>query len=281
MMKNYLLKIYLLTVFSILVISCGSREDSPVIPTPPKVVTNEPPKYDFKGTKIIAHRTVWKDSPENSLSSFENIVRRNAHGIEFDIRMSADGVLFVYHDPTINGFQISKTDSSVLAKQKINDNEYLPTLEEFLVIYNQIENYNVKLYFDFKNTNDYAYNNIFVKKFVELLNKYNISEDNTICFYDFRILSFLRENNSNHQTAFVTDVPINIDKLISLKVTAYALYFDKCNFTDEEIQKIKNNKLKIVVWTVNDIDKIKNMSQLGYVDAIMTDIPDKVMEIYK
>lgn len=63
--------------------------------------------------QVIAHRGDHQDLPENSLAAFEAAVRRGAHGIEFDIRLSSDGEPFVFHNFELDG--ISKESGPLVA----------------------------------------------------------------------------------------------------------------------------------------------------------------------
>lgn len=50
----------------------------------------------------IAHRGGRAHAPENTLAAFERAVALRPDGIEFDVRMSADGVAMVIHDSTVD-----------------------------------------------------------------------------------------------------------------------------------------------------------------------------------
>lgn len=282
MKKNLLLSIFQLIILLLIFISCNSREDTPIVSLPSTPEVNNLSKFDFKGMKIIAHRTIWNGSPENSLISFENILNQNAHGVEFDIRMSADGVLVVFHNPAINGYDIAKTNSSVLLKQKINSNEYLPTFEDFVSTYKQLGNEHVRLYLDVKNIdNNDEYNRKMIKLILECMKKYEVSEDNIICFWDFKMLDYLREYSSPYKTAYISYSNGHIDKLIDKKIDYYSMFYESFQILSQEKKvKIKNANLKVALWTVDDIEKIKGFSNEG-VDAVITDVPDELMEIYK
>ena len=47
---------------------------------------------------ILAHRGASADAPENTLAAFREAARQGADGIEFDVRLSADGYPVVIHD---------------------------------------------------------------------------------------------------------------------------------------------------------------------------------------
>lgn len=55
----------------------------------------------LKNAKIVAHRGVHENglAPENSLKAFDLATKNNLWGIEFDVRMTADHVAVVQHDP--------------------------------------------------------------------------------------------------------------------------------------------------------------------------------------
>jgi len=50
---------------------------------------------------VIGHRGNRAHAPENTIESFAQAVARGADAIEFDVRLSADGIPVVHHDPTV------------------------------------------------------------------------------------------------------------------------------------------------------------------------------------
>jgi len=51
---------------------------------------------------VVGHRGNRAHAPENTLEAFDQAVALGADAIEFDVRLSADGVPVVMHDPTID-----------------------------------------------------------------------------------------------------------------------------------------------------------------------------------
>jgi glycerophosphoryl diester phosphodiesterase len=51
---------------------------------------------------VIAHRGESAHAPENTMAAFERAVRLGADALELDVRLSADGVAVVHHDPTLD-----------------------------------------------------------------------------------------------------------------------------------------------------------------------------------
>ena len=50
---------------------------------------------------IVAHRGASAFAPENSIAAFAGAIESGADGVEFDVRLSKDGVPVVIHDPTL------------------------------------------------------------------------------------------------------------------------------------------------------------------------------------
>lgn len=57
---------------------------------------------DPKGHPIIGHRGASGLAPENTMASFDLALAQGAEAFEFDIRLTADFVPVVFHDPTLD-----------------------------------------------------------------------------------------------------------------------------------------------------------------------------------
>jgi glycerophosphoryl diester phosphodiesterase len=59
------------------------------------------PLLDVEARSVIGHRGAAGSAPENTLQSFATAMSDGADALEFDVRLSADGVPVVMHDPTL------------------------------------------------------------------------------------------------------------------------------------------------------------------------------------
>lgn len=57
---------------------------------------------DGSARPVIGHRGNRAHAPENTIESFAQAVAAGADAIEFDVRVTADGIGVVHHDPTVN-----------------------------------------------------------------------------------------------------------------------------------------------------------------------------------
>ncbi len=63
------------------------------------------------GLPIIVHRGAWQEAPENTLEAYAAAMDLGADGVEIDIRRTADGVLYLFHDDTLE--RLTKGTGSV------------------------------------------------------------------------------------------------------------------------------------------------------------------------
>ena len=104
--------------------------------------------------RFSLHRGASRYAPENTLPAFEKAIRLGADFVEFDVRTTSDGKLYLLHDGSLDGKgPIAETPSSVVATLSAGvkfGRSYaklgLPTLEDFL---NAVAG-KVDLYFDAK-----------------------------------------------------------------------------------------------------------------------------------
>jgi glycerophosphoryl diester phosphodiesterase len=60
------------------------------------------PLLDLSARPVIAHRGASGLAPENTMAAFEEAAREGADAFELDVRLSADGVPVLLHDPTLD-----------------------------------------------------------------------------------------------------------------------------------------------------------------------------------
>jgi glycerophosphoryl diester phosphodiesterase len=93
--------------------------------------------FDVSGF-AYAHRGLWGGPrvPENSLAAFHS-AREHGLGVELDVRLSADGVVHVFHDPVLDRMcgvagAFDNLTAEQLAKTFLSNGFPVPTLEAVL-----------------------------------------------------------------------------------------------------------------------------------------------------
>ncbi len=83
-------------------------------------------------TLRLAHRGDWRVAPENTIAAFRAALGRAAcDGLEFDVRVSGDGVPVVCHDPTLERVQGRPERVDALSAERLGDLG-VPTLADVL-----------------------------------------------------------------------------------------------------------------------------------------------------
>ncbi len=87
-----------------------------------------------RAQQVIAHRGYWKTegSAQNSLSSLRNTYRIGVYGSEFDVHITRDGEVVVFHDDDIDGLRLEDATLAQLREKRLANGELIPTLQEYL-----------------------------------------------------------------------------------------------------------------------------------------------------
>ena len=124
-----------MTVFVIVVLSLLALFLFMIMPS--RKFKKELSKYD--GT-LITHRGLYNNEegiPENSLAAFD-LAAKNGYAIEFDIRLTKDGEVVVFHDPSLKRMcGVDKKVYDLTLKELkeydlLSTEEKIPTLDEML-----------------------------------------------------------------------------------------------------------------------------------------------------
>lgn len=85
-------------------------------------------------TQVIAHRGYWTapGSAQNSISSLENAAKAGVYGSEFDVHITTDGKVVVFHDDTVQGMRLDGVDYARLKDIKLKNGERIPLLKDYL-----------------------------------------------------------------------------------------------------------------------------------------------------
>jgi glycerophosphoryl diester phosphodiesterase len=92
---------------------------------------------DPEAHPVIAHRGASGEYPENTLLAFRRALEQGADGLELDVRVTADGVPVVIHDPTLERTtnrrgQVGQLSLSQVREAAAGEGERVPTLAEVL-----------------------------------------------------------------------------------------------------------------------------------------------------
>lgn len=229
-------------------------------------------------TRVIAHRGFWdtKGSAQNSIAALKKAQELNLYGSEFDVQITADGVLVVNHDDTIGGMTIEHTNYDKLKNIKLSNGEKLPTLDEYLAAGKEAKG--IMLILEIKPHKSIENENKAVSASIELVKKYGLEDRVEYISFSLNICKELIRLAPKAQVSYLRG-EISPDELKELGFTGLDYHYRiLLNKEPEWIKEAKALGLSTNAWTVNDLEAMKKLIDKG-VDFITTDKPVELKKL--
>lgn len=250
--------------------------------------------------RIVAHRGDSAHFPENTLPAFESAYRMAVDVIETDVHLSKDGVLVVWHDPTLdrNTNGSGRIEDHTLEELKRLDAGYtftadggatfpfrgtgvqLCTLEEALIACPE-QRFNVDL-----KSKDVR----IVDEFIAVLNRQQAKKRVLGASFHLSNLKRLRKKESRIQTSLTTLEVLPLLMAQKLRVLPKREQEQPVVFqvpvrqwgiqaiTPAFIETMHSRGAIIQVWTINEEEEIRHLFEMG-VDSVMTDKPELAIKV--
>ncbi len=234
---------------------------------------------------VIAHRGASMDAPENTLEAIELAIEQGADAVEIDVRLSKDGIPFLFHDYTVNRTTNLKTRQSVesftLAELQALDagswfgedfaGAKIPSLVEVL----ELIQGRTQLYLEIKGTTtgiEYL--------IMALLKDYEMIDSTTIMSFSESQLERIKAIDETITTMLLIPVFVgSISGVVNLEyIDTFGLRFDMIKANPEYIELIHKSEKKAYVWTLNKSSDITYAVNVD-VDGIITDHPLLAIEL--
>lgn len=224
-------------------------------------------------TKIIAHRGAWKEFnlPQNSLASLQKAIDLNCYGSEFDVHLTKDNVLIVFHDDNLNGKNIEDYNYEELKTMLLANNEVIPTLSSFLDL--GVKQTQTKLILEIKSSPSSEAKTIkTVKEVSKMIANYKLNNKQLeLILFSWNGALKAKELNTDLQISYLNGdkTPIEIKQA---NLDGFDYHYTKL-LENDIIKEAKNNSLLTNAWTVNkwDIAQLLIQKKINY---ITTDYPD-------
>lgn len=217
--------------------------------------------------RFIAHRGLHKNKmiPENSMLAFKAAIEKN-YAIEFDINITKDNQIIVFHDYDLNRLCNKKENIEDVSYDFLKDlnlyesNEKIPLLKELL---DEVAG-KIPLIIEIKkHKNIGLLENILIEMLKEYKGEY------FICSFEKDILFWLEKNKPKEIRGLIFEsLPIKFKKY-EKTVFLYKYFKSKADFISLEDKLIdssvydfcKKKELDIVVWTIKDKKSFQNIDK--------------------
>ena len=237
---------------------------------------------------IIGHRGASAVAPENTMAAFGEAIAAGADGIEFDVRLTRDGVPVIIHDSTLRrtgGLQrrvgeltwseLEQVDAGSWFNQRFAT-ETVPTLKELLTLF---ESNNLFLHLEMKSDSPSEHTPL-ADACCRLINEHSLKERIVVSCFDHAALKVVKSIDSEIKTAALFEPSLSnlsvlsndrvINQAIAVGASALALHHRLAR--KQLVDKAKLLGWGVAVWTVDDPAWIERARSIG-IDALITNNP--------
>jgi len=228
-------------------------------------------------TKVIAHRGYWdcEGSAQNSIAALQKAQELRIYGSEFDVWMTADGVLVVNHDDVIAGLKIEDTPFAQLKDLRLQNGETLPTLEAYLQ--QGRKDKKTKLVLELKPHNTKDKEDRATAAVVKMVKKAGVKKQTEYISFSLNICKEFVRLNPKAEVAYLNG-DLSPQELKTLKISGIDYNLRVLQANKQWIAEARKLKMTVNVWTVNSEADMQEMIDAG-VDFMTTDKPTLAQEL--
>ncbi|MCM1501624.1 MAG: glycerophosphodiester phosphodiesterase [Bacteroidales bacterium] len=225
---------------------------------------------------IVAHRGFWNCEEagyaKNSVAALKCAQDAGFWGSEFDVNITSDGVLLVFHDGKIDGKVIAEYPYSEFQDITIRNGERIPTLQQYLE--QGLKSKKTMLVCELKSQPTARKEDELLDKVVAQLKSYGLLTPRRVMFISFS--RHICDRIAREMPKFTNQYLSNDYSPAQLAETGInGIDFHYPWFTEhpEWYPEARHGGMSVNCWTVDKEPDMRNMIELG-VDYITTDCPD-------
>ena len=200
---------------------------------------------------LLGHRgaRALKSVPENTVASFDQALADGCDGFEFDVRLTADGIPLVCHDPQTRSIEIARSSAEQLSA--------LPQLQDVLARYQDRAFLDIELKVSGLE-----------KITVALLQKHPPRRGFVVSSFLPEVLRGVHALNAGIPLGVICETKTEVSSWRELPIDYVIPHY---RLIDSALMnEIKAADKKLLVWTVNTPTDMKRFAVLG-IDGIISD----------
>ena len=200
---------------------------------------------------LLGHRgaRAVRSIPENTFESFDRALADGCDGFEFDVRLTADSIGVVCHDPSFQRVEIARSAAAEVSQ--------LPRLADVLSRYQHSAFLDIEL-------KEAGLENITL----DLLQKYPPRRGFVISSFLPQVLVTVAEMQEHIPLGLICETRLQLRRWKDLPVDCVIPHYKL--LTAALVDEVRGAGKKIWVWTVNDSRTMERVRDLG-VDGIISD----------
>ena len=247
---------------------------------------------------ILGHRGASAVAPENTIAAFSQAIQDGADGIEFDVRLSSDGVAVVIHDDTLNrtglvAGAVSRLTAAQL--QQIDVGSWFPkrsgghtfakeTIPTLAAVFDLFASNNAVLYVEMKCAEPEA--RALSEAVVRQIDEYQMRERVVVESFALSAIAEVKRIDQRVKTAALFEP--RLSKPVSTIRTQTILKLARQHHANEialhhtlartrVVHAAKEEGFEVVVWTVDDVTWIERARANG-IKALISNNPRVMVE---
>jgi glycerophosphoryl diester phosphodiesterase len=224
---------------------------------------------------LIGHRGARRYAPENTIAAFDLALAHGCDGIEFDVRLTADGRAVVCHDPRISRLDVASSSYEKLALLRrvtatavlhaahdgagtaVQMASVLPCLEDVIERYAS----RAYLYIELKVAG-------FENAVVETLRAHPPQKGYVVASFLPEVIRNVHDIDASVPLGLIADNARDLAQWKELPVEAVMPQHPLAS--QELVDTLHFARKQVMVWTVNSERQMKSMAHMG-VDGIVSD----------
>jgi glycerophosphoryl diester phosphodiesterase len=212
-------------------------------------------KIDGNDLLLLGHRGARgiKNVPENTFASFDLALAQGCDGIEFDVRLSEDGIAVICHDDTIRSLKISRCPAQSLD---------LPFLRDVLDRYQNTAFLDIELKVPSLEQN-----------VIDLLRAHPPRRGFVVSSFLPEVLTELHNLDASVPLGLICETKTQLSMWDRLPIF-YVIPHSRL-LSQQLIQEVHWARKKMLVWTVNTPASMKRFASWA-VDGIISDHPERL-----
>lgn len=226
--------------------------------------------------EVICHRGYWdtEGSAQNSIRSLVKADSIGAWGSEFDVWMTADGVLVVNHDASYQGVIIETAKWKQLKDMRLKNGEPLPTLDQMLECGKHLT---TRLIVEMKPHKNKEQEKEAARKIVKMVKDKGLEDRVEYITFSYAGMKNLKEMAPLGTPVYYLNGELSPAQLAELDMAGIDYSIKVMREHPQWIDEAHSLGMKVNVWTVNSDRDMEWCINYG-VDFITTNAPERLQQ---
>ncbi len=228
--------------------------------------------------KVVAHRGYWRaeGAAQNSVASLRAAGELGCWGSEFDVWLTADDHLVLYHDDEFEGRRVEELTLAELQHHTLENGEPLPLLEDFLRVAEEYPE--LHLVFELKPHRNKEQERKAVRASVEMVEALGLApRTDYISFSKEACLEFIAA--APRAKVYYLNGELSARTLKKRGFAGADYHYGIYRVKPKMIKRLHALGLEANAWTVNKREEMEWLAA-HELDYLTTDYPEVAMELY-